>query len=373
MRIAYINPSQIPSLTANSSQVMKVCQAMAQVKGPVCLWVPGGKKIPWLELTERYGLVTPFEVRWVPVRPAYRNYDLSWIGVNQARAWNASLIYTRSLQVATVALIRRMPVILEQHLRVTGFSAPWLFRFFLHRKGKKRLLVITQALRKILEQEYGMVLKSDEVQVAPSGIDLERYADLPDAVTARKSLGYPENPTAAYTGNFYPGRGMDLLIKLAVSSPSVNFLWIGGRSEEVTAWQTKMNQEGIKNVILTGFIGNQHLPQYQAAADVLLMPYERLITVSGGGNTGDICSPIKMFEYMACHRPIISSDLPVLKEVLTPGNAFLCPPDDLPAWRNALTALLSDPLLRRKISDQAYLDVQKYTWCNRAERALAGF
>jgi glycosyltransferase involved in cell wall biosynthesis len=373
MKTAYINTSQVPSTTANSIQVMKVCQALAQVNGQVCLWVPGREQAPWPALAGQYGLETPFEVRWVPTWPAWHSYDFAWRAVSQAKAWGAGLVYTRGLQVAATALLRGLPVILEQHLRITGFLAPWLFRFFLHWPGKKRLLVITQALRRVLENSYRLGLKSEEIQIAPSGVDLEQFIGLPDPAAARLQLGFPEGITAAYTGHFYAGRGMDLLFGLAQCFQAVSFLWMGGKPDDVAAWQSRLDQAGVKNVILTGFIDNRRLPLYQAAADILLMPYERVISVSGGGNTGDICSPIKMFEYLASGRAILSSDLPVLREVLNPANAVLCPPEDLPAWEKALAGLLADPALRLRLGEQAHEDACQYSWRARAERALHGF
>ena len=83
---------------------------------------------------------------------------------------------------------------------------------------------------------------------------------------------------------------------------------------------------------MTGFIENSKLPLYQAACDILLMPYENAIAGSSGGNSVDICSPMKMFEYMAVGRAIISSDLPVIHEVLDNETAFFCPPEDSSAW-----------------------------------------
>jgi glycosyltransferase involved in cell wall biosynthesis len=372
MKIAYINTSQVPSMTANSGQVMKVCQALAQVNGPVCLWVPGREQSPWSALAEQYGLETSFEVHWVPALPFWHSYDFAWRAVSQAKAWDASLVYTRGLQVAATALLRGLPVILEQHLRITGFSAPWLFRLFLRWPGKKRLLVITRALLNVLETSYRLKLKPEEIQIAPSGVDLERFIGLPDPASARRQLGFPEGITAAYTGNFYAGRGLDLLFGLAQCFPSVSFLWMGGKPDEVVSWQSRLNQAGMKNVILTGFIANRRLPLYQAAADILLMPYERVIRVSGGGDTGDICSPIKMFEYLASGRAILSSDLPVLREVLNPGNAVLCPPEDLPAWQKGLAGLLADPALRGRLGEQAKVDARQYSWRARAQRALQG-
>ena len=55
-------------------------------------------------------------------------------------------------------------------------------------------------------------------------------------------------------------------------------------------------------------------------ADILLMPYSlnKVLTNSSGSssNTAKYASPIKMFEYLASGRPILSSNLRVLKEIL---------------------------------------------------------
>jgi glycosyltransferase involved in cell wall biosynthesis len=126
-------------------------------------------------------------------------------------------------------------------------------------------------------------------------------------------------------------------------------------------------------VTLTGFVENRSLPLYQAAAEVLLMPYERRITGSSGGNSVDYCSPMKMFEYMACGRAIVSSDLPVIREVLNEGNAVLCAPEEVDAWAQALRALIADPVRRIALGEAAKRDVQSYTWIGRARRALEGF
>ena len=82
---------------------------------------------------------------------------------------------------------------------------------------------------------------------------------------------------------------------------------------------------------------------------------------------------MKMFEYMACRRAILSSDLPVIREVLNETNAVLCPPEDGIAWTDALSALLTDEAKRKALATQAWQDVQPYTWLERARRGLAGF
>ena len=166
---------------------------------------------------------------------------------------------------------------------------------------------------------------------------------------------------------------MSLLLELARKFPDVHFLWTGGRPEHVAEWRSRLAGEGITNVHMTGFIENSRLALYQAAADILLMPYERVITGSSGGNTAEFCSPMKMFEYMACGRAILSSDLPVLREVLNETNAVLCPPEDVQAWSEALRALIANEETRDRLAGRALADVQGYSWIQRASNSLAGF
>jgi glycosyltransferase involved in cell wall biosynthesis len=105
------------------------------------------------------------------------------------------------------------------------------------------------------------------------------------------------------------------------------------------------------------------------------MPYERAIAGSSGGNSAEICSPMKMFDYLACGRAILTSDLPVIHEVLNQANACFCPPPpgDLPAWTRALAGLLQDAPRRQALAAQAHLDSRRYSWQARARQALEGF
>jgi glycosyltransferase involved in cell wall biosynthesis len=373
VNIAVITTSQVPSNTANSIQALKVCQALAQVDGPVRLWVPGSRSTDWEALAGHYGLQTPFEITWLPSYRVLRRYDFAWNALSEARRWGARVIYTWTAQAAILALYQKLPVIYEVHDRPSGRVGPRLYRRIVLASGKKRLLVITEALRQRLEEQFGLPLPPEVAQIAPSGVDLERYTELPDAIAARRTLGLPERVTVGYTGHFYAGRGVEMLLRLAQHFPQAQFVWVGGQPEHVEHWRKELNTQGLNNVLLTGFVENSKLPLYQAAADILLMPYARSVAVSGGGDTADVCSPMKMFDYMAAGRAIISSDLPVLHEVLNEQNAVFCPPDDPAAWEQALESLLANTARRDALAAQARRDVQDYTLQERARRALAGF
>jgi len=202
-------------------------------------------------------------------------------------------------------------------------------------------------------------------------VDLERYASLPGPEPARRRLGLPVAPTVLCTGHLYEGRGTGLFLELAKKFPQTSFVWVGGRPADVEVW--KQRAAGLLNVTFTGFVPNERIPLYQSAADVLLMPYQSTVATSSGGNTAEICSPMKMFEYMAAGRAILSSDLPVLHEVLDGQMAIFCPVEDAGAWESALGELLLDENRRSALGQHARLAVEQYSWVKRAQRVLEGF
>ena len=77
---------------------------------------------------------------------------------------------------------------------------------------------------------------------------------------------------------------------------------------------------------------------------------------------------------MAAERPIVASDLPSIREVLTDGsNALLIPPGDAGALADAIERLLADPELAARLARAAKDEMPAYSWERRAERLEALF
>ena len=367
MKIAAIAGSTIPSDTANSLQVMKACQALIQIGHDVTLLVPGSRNSS-VDLQQHYGLQIEFPIEWLS---SSSRRMFTWDSVRRARALQVDLMYSWFPQSAVFGLLRGSPVVYEIHIQPTGVFGPVWHRLFASLRGRKRLASITRALVNILERDFHMRFPADEVVIAPNGVDLERFTSLPDPVAARRQVGLREAPTVMCTGHLYAGRGAELFLTLARSLPQVQFVWVGGRQEDIKSWKQKAMSD---NIIFTGFIPNQKLPLYQAAADILLMPYSRFIMgSSGAADSAAVASPMKMFEYMAAGRVIVSSDLPVIREVLNEKNAVFCKPDEIRDWRLVIDSLLNDDARGLELGKQAQRDVQGYTWVARAQRIMNRF
>jgi len=142
--------------------------------------------------------------------------------------------------------------------------------------------------------------------------------------------------------------------------------------QDIEHWKAKV--AGIKNIFFHGFYPHAQVFSIMKKMDVLLAP--NLTSVKGSDGITDIgkwTSPLKLFEYMAAKKPILASNIEVLREVLVhEKNSILCDPDDNEAWQAGLRRLLSDRELADQLTFKAFADLtEKYTWSKRAVTLLA--
>lgn len=373
MKIALIAGSKIPSRTANSIQTIKMAQAFVERGHDIMVYVPGvSPDHSWEKIAEHYGVHTQIDIRWLQTISRLRSYDFGIRAVHQGLHWGANLLYTRLPQAAAYASWRGFPTIFEVHDMPSGRFGPRLMRAYLRGRGARRLVTITRALADDISSVYTVPSLFGFSLVAPDGVDLDRYRDLPSPRKARMALGMGEKFTVGYSGHLYPGRGIDLILRVAARLPEFNFMIVGGEPKDVAQLKQKVKEVGLKNILVFGFVSNDKLPEYQAACDALLMPYQAYVSASSGGDIARYLSPLKMFEYLACGRAILASDLPVLQEALISGeNALILPSADANAWVRALKKLSADPDYKVRLGDNARAAAKKYTWTSRVERILA--
>ena len=157
---------------------------------------------------------------------------------------------------------------------------------------------------------------------------------------------------------------------MALELPEVLFLIYGGNDGDVL-FRRRNNK--LINLRFMGHITHVEAQRIMKIVDVLLMPYQQEVSIGvDKHDTGRWMSPMKMFEYMASGVPIISSDLPVLREVLSDGvNCLLVESNNKEAWMNALLNLMNEPKIAQRIGLSAHLDYKNsYTWLNRAKELV---
>ncbi|REJ77056.1 MAG: glycosyltransferase [Acidobacteria bacterium] len=377
-RVAYLARSIAPSRTANSVHVMRMADGYHQAGARISLSLPRwstrhGVEAGVRDLHAFYGISPEIRVRRLPRLGGGTGDTLLMAGLLPLVAvlQRPTFVHTRSIAMAWgVRRLSKATVLLELHgPPPEGGRRRQMLDDFLARPFGKGLVVISERLRTMVAAMLGDS-RMPETLVAHDGVDHTWLGCTTPTAEARAALRLPSAPLCLYTGHLYEGRGLDLISSLAKSMPDVHFVIVGGTEIDLA---TRRRSPTPSNLELRGFCPPNEVLRYLKAADVLLMPYQRRISVSGTGtNTADFASPLKMFEYMASERPIVSSDLPVLREVLEDRrNALLREPGDHEGWALAIRELLSNRALATGVASEARTDVERFTWKARAERLIS--
>ena len=365
MRLIYISNSIIPSRTANSIHVMKMCQALANTGFEVVLLAPNIKKQyekNVKNIYEFYGVKNNFLIKklWHPnFKIGAVIYAISiffYILMNN----EFKLIYGRFLLGCYIATFLKKKVFFETHTpiyEVKNFNY-LIFKKIIISKYFKKLIVISNSLKRMyLENGY---LNNSKIQVAHDGAD-----EVVNYKIKRNLFGNKNSLKVGYVGHLYKGRGIDLIIECAKFLNDVTFHVVGGMEKDISYWKNHLNNLNLSNIFFYGFVSPLTSIEFKNSFDVFLAPYGTKVSVFGNtGDTSKFMSPLKIFEYMAHKKPIIASNLPALREVLNSKNSILVNSENIKDWVNAINVLREEKK-REELASNAYRDFKKYSWKNR--------
>jgi glycosyltransferase involved in cell wall biosynthesis len=369
MKIVYLANSKIPSRTANSIHVMKMCQAFAKNGHAVVLMTPdyGDIEPDVDDIYTFYGVDNCFAVQKIPLWPnRLKKLHRRWVNW-QVRQHRPDLVYARCHGLKLYSLeTLGLPLVFEAHALYRHHAQ--LSRLIM-RSHLKRVVVISEELRQDHQAHFGTPDRL--MQVVHDGAD-EPPSTAPAALEARSATSISTSTPlkVGYVGHLYPGKGMEIIGELAPKVQWADFHVIGGSPDDLKHWQDQLQNS--HNVFLHGFMAPAQTEQYRQACDVLLAPYQSSVTVPGGGDVGRWMSPLKIFEYMAAGKAILASDLPVLREILNHGHtALLCSPNQVESWIEGLSQLQQNPDLRASLGHNARAVFQaKHTWQARAKQVI---
>jgi len=370
LKIAYVATSKIPSREANSIHVMKMCSAFAAEGNDVTLFVPETDEIePDVDnVYEFYGVPESFKIKKVklllPNWKKGRQDRYSFKIANYICRKKFDFVIGRDKHTCYMAANTfHIPVLLERHAPYNNVN-DWVFLQIKKSDYLIKLIVITEALKEYFIEQYQM--DADKIYVAPDGADkLPESIEPAELIDKSKGLFH-----VGYIGHLYKGRGIELIEEVAQKCPYAFFHIIGGKKDDIIYWRKKT--EHLDNIYFYGFVPPSEAARYGISMDVLIAPYQKEIYTASvkkdGQSTVEWMSPLKIFEYMAMGKPIISSDIPVLREVLEDGvNGLLCIYNDADAWCDTIERLYKEKELSKQLSEDTLKMFEKYTWRYRAQ------
>jgi glycosyltransferase involved in cell wall biosynthesis len=371
MRIVYLSSSAIPSRTANSIHVMKMCRALSLIGNEVILITPENLKV------EEKGIGNPFlyygiEKCFLLIKmklPKVKGggHIHGFFAARRAKQYKPDLVIGRNIKSVFFASLLRLPVVLEVHQPIfdSGKLSEWLFRRILRKKNFLKLVVITHNLKKYFKGHYSNL--KCKILVLPDGADpVKEFVSPINLKTNGNRLH------VGYIGHLYQGRGIEVIEKLAERTKNwADFHIVGGNDADID--RCKKRNAHLDNFLIYGFKTPPEAEKIRISCDVLIAPYQENVLTAGGNNTLNWMSPLKVFEYMASGRAIMCSNIPVIREVLKDGeNALLITPDSIDDWVGGLEKLKELPKLKASLEVKAKKDfVELYTWEARAKLLLS--
>jgi glycosyltransferase involved in cell wall biosynthesis len=379
--------TRFPIERANGVQTMATCHALAEHGRNVVLVVRPDTAAAARDPFEFYGVapllrLTVFEIAGRGGRHRRRLQFLR-AAYKIQKSHRTAVVYTRDLGLAALFLslprAYRPRLVYESHgiasivsaevpdLLGNGRAKPSAAK--LRRLERRERLVwtraaayvtITRALADDLAVRYG---PRSHVFVVPDG------ARAVDAVLARED-NRSTPPVAAYAGHLYPWKGVDTFVRALALAPSVRGLIVGGHPGEPDRARIEhlAREAGVSDRLeITGLLAPTKVAACLSTATMLVLPN------TASAISERFTSPLKLFEYLQMGRPIVASDLPALREVLTTETALFVTPGDAPALATALERLAARPAECAALGDAARALAPDYTWARRAERLDAVF
>lgn len=363
MKIVYIANSIIPSRTANSIQVMKMCQAFADNGHHITLLIPNKYREYEPDIKDihaYYGVKNNFNIIKLSYNyiPYFRQLYYILHVYFKLKSLKPEVVYNRKVLNCYFASYFSK-TICEAHSPPSTKLEKFMLTKLLLKKNCKKLVAISRQLRNTLVNEHN--IPQTKLFIAPDGADKVNNFSVILKKSSKLRVGY--------SGHLYAGRGIDVILALAQSMQDLNFHIVGGEEKDIQYWQSMSNSN---NITFHGFVSPSLIQEYRNSFDILIAPYQTQVSTSGSGKDIANCmSPLKIFEYMASKKAIVCSNLPTLQEILThERNSLLVQCDKLKDWTDAIERL-KDKSLRDKLANQAHQDfIEKYSWKQRVKNII---
>lgn len=201
------------------------------------------------------------------------------------------------------------------------------------------------------------------VHVVPNGVDARRFA--PGRVDRRGRDGF----VVGFVGTLKPWHGLSTLVDafatlVTASVPDARLLIVGDGPDRQCIVERMASLSLSDRLTITGAVAHDDVPALLQTMDVAVAPYPALENF--------YFSPLKITEYMAAGLPVVASAIGQVSAIVRHDHTgLLVPPGESTSLASALERLHSDPLLRRRLGEEARSFASAHcTWAQTLNRIL---
>lgn len=293
-----------------------------------------------------------FNIFKVPFAPLYW-YELSKIKPDLIHAFgtmpsfsDVSIIYAK---------IFKIPCLLSY--RFDGNAESLIGQFFAYIYNSTINKIVVKLADKITTTgisyaSTSLVLKGimDKVTIITNGVDLKLFNAELNKKNNRYSL--PEGKIILWVGRFVRYKGLEYLIKAMEYVHEGTLIIIGSGKLEKKLKKLTKKENLTKKIQFIGHVYNKELPYFYQKAYVYV-----LSSITRGENCTNSST-----EAMSCGTPVIASDLPGVRDLITDNVGFRVQPKDSRGIAEKINYLFANETIRERMSKEGVRKAQNYSW-----------
>jgi glycosyltransferase involved in cell wall biosynthesis len=248
--------------------------------------------------------------------------------------------------------------------RTRGARGRWKHRLFNGRRAARWGLASAAEVAvssRFQAEQLRAIGYGGQIHIVPNGVDIHAFrpATPEERRAARASLQLGEEPVVLYYGHLSAWKGAEHVVeafaRLGAEQPRATLVLAHtdyGRGGP--ALRALVHEKGLDPRVR--FLGLSHVPTLLAAADVVALPPVAAV--------GTACHPNTLLETLSAGVAVVATHVGSIPEAARPGEtALLVPPADPPALAAALSTLIADDALRRRMGRAARQDVlARFDW-----------
>ncbi|MDH5754027.1 MAG: glycosyltransferase family 4 protein [Candidatus Bathyarchaeota archaeon] len=218
-------------------------------------------------------------------------------------------------------------------------------------KNSDKVIATTNYIKKYA---LDLAVSDEKIIVIPNGVDAKYFDPQKYAVEHLKSrLNLSDKKICLYCGRLDGWAGMNVVSQLCevfnARKLDACFVIVGDGKKEKDRFA--------EDAVVLGEVSYEKVPEILVIADVVLVPFPDT-------EVSRAASPLKLFEGMAMGKAIVASEVDGIKEVISnQENGVLVNPNNIAEWIKAVTSLLSDSSMAKRIGENARQTVkEKYDW-----------
>ncbi|RMD92640.1 MAG: glycosyltransferase family 1 protein, partial [Calditrichaeota bacterium] len=201
--------------------------------------------------------------------------------------------------------------------------------------------------KEIKEYYLNRGISPQKIEVITNGVNVNKFHPQINCQEIIEKYNLQNNIVIGFVGTFHYWHGVDnlkfLIKKVLNNHKNVKFFLVGSGGPLKKEIQQFIREGNLDNqVIFTGYVAYDKIPLYIAAMDIVLAPYPGLDFF--------YYSPMKVYEYMACGKPVIATNIGQLSELIEDGfTGLLCKQNCIEDLYDKINRLITNDKLRIKI------------------------